>query len=80
MWTKSDEYIYKVESYLMKKYGVDTADRELYPLAWYIRTGRASTLFLRKLYEKKPYMIGRILHAGGSVDEIVDRIVKYVFV
>lgn len=73
---KSDQYIWKVESYLMRKYGASEAYRLLDPLQWYINTGRASVTFLHLLYDVKPYCIGRILAKGGSHDEIIQRIRK----
>ena len=75
---KVDEYIWRVERYLMYRYGVDTAQRDTEPLRWYIRTGRASAMFLRLLTDAKPYMIGRLLHQGGSIDETVKRVRMYI--
>ena len=74
--TKADEYICKVESYLMSRYGVDATYRMISPLSWYINTGRASVTFLHLLYDVKPYCIGRILAKGGSHDEVIKRIRK----
>ena len=69
-----DRYIWKIESYLMRKHGVDEAHRLLEPLAWYIWTCRASVDFLHKLTQTKPYVIGRLLAKGGSTDEAIARI------
>lgn len=74
--TKADEYIWKVESYLMRKYGVDAMHRMISPLTWYVNTGRASVTFLHNMYDTKPYCIGRILAKGGSHDEVIKRIRK----
>jgi len=60
------------------KYGVDEANREMEPLEWYVWTGRASATFLKELFAAKPFMIARKLHAGGSTDEIIRRIKKYL--
>ena len=76
--TKSDIYINEVLIYIMNHYGVDEAYRDIYPLEWYINTGRASAEFLRKLYTKKPFLIARRLHKGGSVDETVKRIKSFL--
>lgn len=78
MSEKAERYIWQVESYLMSKYGVDVAYRDIDPLIWYISTGRASLEFLRLLSYKRPYLIGRKLHEGGSVDEIIKRIKDYI--
>ena len=70
--------MWNIKRYMMFKYGCDTADREFYPLAWYVESGRASTLFLEKLFNAKAFMIGRILHKGGSVDDTIKRIKNYI--
>lgn len=67
-----------IKRYMMFKWGCDAADREFYPLEWYVGTGRASTQFLEKLFDAKAFMIGRILHKGGSVDETIQRIKNYI--
>ena len=57
-----DKYLWDVEKYLMRKYGCDEAERTIYPLKWYIFTGRASAAFLQRLRAAKPYMIARRLY------------------
>ena len=69
-----DRYIWKVQGYLMRKYGVDASERMIAPLVWYIATARASIDFLNKLTDTKPYVIGRILAKGGSDDDIINSI------
>lgn len=76
--TVLDNYIWNVKLYMMKHYGCNTADREIDPLVWYINTGRASVQFLGRMIERKPYMIGRLLHKGGSVDEAINRLHEFV--
>ena len=76
--TKSDRYLWRVESYLLGRHGVTDTWRILDPLQWYINTGIASVTFLQKLYDVKPYCIARILEKGGSVDETIKRIRKRV--
>ena len=66
-----DNCIWKIQRVLMTKYGCTAADREIAPLIWYINTGRASTPFLKKLIDAKPFMIARKLHMGGSDAEIM---------
>lgn len=78
MTSKMSEYCWKVQWYLMKRYGCDAADRMMDPLTWYIGTGRASLDFLRALLEAKPYMIGRQLAKEGSVDDAIQRIKAYI--
>lgn len=78
---KYEIYLNAVYSYMIKKYGIDVTEREMYPLSWYISTGRASSIFLNSLYKAKPFMIGRLLHNNGNAgshDEAVRRVVEYV--
>ena len=70
--------LWNIQKILMKKYGCTAADREIAPLIWYINTGRASTPFLKKLINAKPFMIARKLHMGGSDAEIIQRIKSYI--
>ena len=76
--TTIGDAMWKVE-YILMDYGVDTAIREIAPLDWYIRTGRASVDFLRRFIAAKPFMIARRLHKGGSDQEIIDRIRDYLY-
>lgn len=73
-----DDCIWKIQKVLMTKYGCTAADREIAPLIWHINTGRASTPFLKKLIDAKPFMVARKLHMGGSDAEIIDRIKAYI--
>lgn len=73
-YTKIENFLYEIEHYLMEKYGCDAAYRELSPLKWYITTGRASAPFLHSLLESKPFVIARLLHKGGSDDEVISRL------
>lgn len=70
--------LWHIEKYL-RRYGVDQAAQDMAPLIWYIETGRASVDFIRGvILESKPYMIGRKLHEGGSYDEVILRLTKYL--
>lgn len=73
-----DEYLWKVELYLMKKFGCDRAKQDIAPLVWYIRTGRAPSAWLRLLMEKWPYNVAKILHNGGSYAEALTRVDEYI--
>lgn len=75
---REDDYLWDIKKYLMNKYGVDQAERDIDPLAWYIKTGRASVRFLNLLYKKKPFLIARKLHGGGSYDDIINSIKVYI--
>ena len=73
-----EDGLFKVQLHLAKKYGWPQSETDVYPLSWYVSTGRASTEFLRSLLEAKPYMIARKLHEGGSVQEAVERVKQYL--
>ena len=70
--------LWHIERHLMQRYGIDTARQEMYPLSWYVNTGRASAGWIRQLLSCKPFMIARKLHQGGSIDEVIARVKKYV--
>ena len=72
--TKADYKLSEILSYLMKRYGVDAAYRLISPLEWYVNTGRASVEFLHRFYDAKPFVVARVLCAGGSDQEIVDHL------
>ena len=71
---RTDDYIWKVRLYLMKRYGCDASEKMVYPLVWYISTGRSSAEFEKRLVEIKPFIIGRILAKDGTIDEAVNRV------
>lgn len=73
-----EDGLWKIRLFMIKKYGSDCAYRDFAPLEWYVNTGRACLPFLRKLFECKPFMIARKLHEGGSYDEVIIRIKKYI--
>ena len=70
--------LWHIERHLMQRYGIDTARQDMYPLSWYVNTGRASTGWIRQLLSCKPFMIARKLHQGGSIDEVIERVKDYV--
>ena len=76
--TTIDNGLWAIQLCLMNKYGVDTARCDMEPLKWYIGTGRAPTPFIASLLDAKPWMIARMLHKGGSYDDVLKRIKKYV--
>lgn len=73
-----DSALWEAERYLMARYGCTEASQNMYPLQWYIHTGRASGDFLRHLLMVKPFMIARKLHEGGSDDEVLHRVKQYL--
>ena len=69
-------YINDVWRYICTRNGVTAADRMTAPLEWWIKTGRANLPECKKLIEKKPYVIGRILKEkdGQDYTEIIAEI------
>ncbi len=76
--TSIETGLWHIQREMLTRWGCDTAEREIAPLKWYINTGRASTAFLKKLFVAKPFMVARKLHMGGSDEEIIKRIRKYI--
>ena len=78
--TNVDAFLWTV-TLAVQKYcacSISTAESLTGDLEWYIRTGRATPEFLRKLVRSKPFMIARRIAHGGSTDEGVARIKDYV--
>ena len=73
-----DNYLWRDEYYLMRKCGVQLAQFYMYPLNWYIKSGRASTPFIRAMMRKKPYLIGKALARSGSIEEIIKGLKEYL--
>lgn len=71
-----DNYIWKVQQKIIEKYGYtyDQSYNVVYPLSYYVNTGRASAEFLRNVQYVKPYVMARILakkYENGTVDECI---------
>ena len=73
-----DNFLWSVQRCLMLKHGTEASYAEIAPLEWYISTGRASCEFLRLLVSAKPFMLARKLHQGGTYEEALARIKKYI--
>lgn len=74
-----DNYLYAVNNSAWKMLNSSSrtwyfGTEPVYPLRWYIASGRASTPFLKSLLTVRPDVIARILIVGGTDQEIVDRI------
>lgn len=76
--TASEATMWAIEKCLRDRHGCDQAERDMDPLVWYIRTGRASLEFLRKLSHAKAFMVARRLHEGGSYEETIQRVKRYI--
>jgi len=76
--TGIDSYLYDVRRSARKSLGIDEGDRAMYPLTYYINTGRASTGFLHKLFAVSPTRIARVLTGTGSDAEIMERVKRTI--
>lgn len=83
MFQKTEEYLYNVRRLICFKHGfsISEALNIIYPLSWYITTGRASARFEKALVTVKPFVMARLLVKGyrnGSHDDVVRAIKKKV--
>ena len=76
--TTYESALWMIERSLRQRYGIDQAERDLDPLAWYVRTGRASTEFIKRLASAKPFMVARRLQEGGSYEDAIRRVKKLI--
>lgn len=76
--TSIETCLWHIQRSIMEKCGCDKAERAMYPLKWYVQTGRASVDFLRALLEAKPFMVGRTLVKGGSDQEVIAAVKKRI--
>ena len=72
--TAIDDTLWTIRRKLMEKHGVDSANRMMYPIDWYVNTGRASTGFLEALIAGKAFVVARAIAKGGTDDEVIDRV------
>lgn len=75
-----DSYLFDTQKAMWKTLSVNDSSNAIYPLAWYIQTGRASLEFLRKMVQVKPFVMARFLIKiqDNSVDVAVDLIKKKI--
>lgn len=76
-YTQIDNFLWEVQKWLMNHYSISQAQDDIAPLRWYIGTDRAPLDFIRAMLTKKPYLIAKNLHKGGSYDESIARLKKY---
>ena len=77
--TKTEYIIRLYEKKLWKKHGITEGSRLLYPLEWYLNTGRASADYIHRLADAKSKDIVAILEADGSVEEVCSRLKEYLY-
>lgn len=78
-----DNYIWEVRQKITEKHGYtyDQSFNVVYPLSYYVNTGRASAEFLRNMQYVKPYVMARLLakkYEHGTVDECIAAFKKKV--
>lgn len=76
--TLIDTMLWHIQREMMSRIGCDAATRAMYPLKWYINTGRASSEFLHKLHQARPVLVARDLARGGSDEAVINRICKRI--
>lgn len=72
--TMIETCLWHIQREIMTRHGCDAAERYMYPLTWYVNTGRASLDFLHKLVNARPVLVARDLAKGGSYDEALRRV------
>lgn len=73
-----EKKLWEIYFWLCRKHISLEASKLLDPLKWYVGTGRSTLEFDKRLVNARTYMIGRILEKDGSVQEVVDRVKKYL--
>lgn len=78
--TAIDNYLWAVYDKIYNYVGDSrTADNMVYPLRWYVNTGRASTYFLNAMLNAKPFMIARKLRDNYTTDDnAIKAVIKYL--
>lgn len=76
-----NDYMWDCQKYMATKIPFSQTERAICPLKWYIQTGRAGVVFLRALFQIKPYVIGRILmaHINQPEDIVMAHVKAKVF-
>ena len=76
--TRIDAELWKIRMELAKELGFDESGRKMYPLTWYVNTGRASIGFLRDLFSADKKRIVNALKSSGCEDEAIRKIKKII--
>ena len=76
----TDQYLHDVRMAIVR-YGNSYSMSGLYvePLDHYIRTGRASATFLRKLTETKPFRVARVLLKSGAATADYNVVMRQIY-
>lgn len=76
-WYHIDEYLWDTQKSMWKKVCMAESTQAMNALRWYIDTGRASSAFLKKMIQVKPYVLGRyLLKIQNNSDERIIELIK----
>lgn len=73
------DYMEDLKLYISKKEDSKTAERMIFPLVYYINTGRACTDFIKSLLDTKFYSIYTVLRKEKSIDETIQLLKKKLY-
>lgn len=80
--TAIDDTMWDIKQKLMRKCTTDNADRYLYPLAYYIDTGRAPAGFLKlliNLSDRQKAIVGnRLMKNYGNNERVINSVCQYI--
>lgn len=77
--TSIDLCLQSLQDQLVAEHGYANSERMMWPLLWYINSGRASTDFLHRLINapgRASESIRRALAKGGSYDDVINAICR----
>ena len=73
-----DAELWEIRMALAKELGFDESERKMYPITWYVNTGRASIEFLRNLFSADKTRIVNALKSSVCEDEAIRKIKKII--
>lgn len=77
--TKDEIKLQSIWMYLTKHHTIREADAILYPLQWYILTGRAGYDFRQAFHAAKPFMVARRLEKASTDEEAINNLYLLFF-
>ena len=77
-YTATENTISNIELRLAREYGTLDAQRKVYPLKWYIYTGRACIEFIKRLNASPACNVCKALHNSGSDETVIKRVKKEI--
>lgn len=77
--TKDEIKVQAVWMYLTKHHTLAETERILYPLQWYLFTGRAGYDFRQAFHAAKPFMVARRLEKASTDEEAINNLYLLFF-